>query len=143
MRCRSAAQGPTVSPVYHSVVWAHSWTYGAVYFYNVIIPPPATTPLKLSACWGKNSVRRPADPDTAEHKQWGEGLRNTHGHFAARTHTQRNGFSSYKQVILMLCDCVPYVPVSHESVQAYGSWLVAYMSLLSVHRPDVLCGIPS
>lgn len=70
MRCRSRVKGLLDSTVYHSVVWALTRTYGVVYFYNVIIPPPATTPLKLSACWGKNSVKSPADPDTAEHKQW-------------------------------------------------------------------------
>lgn len=66
--------------------WALTTTYGVVYFYNVIIPPPATTLLKLSACWGKNSVKSPADPDTAEHKQWSSGLGNTrsaHGHTTA------------------------------------------------------------
>lgn len=65
------------SAVYPSAVWAFTGTYGAVYFYNVIIPPAATTPLKTSACWGKNSVERPADPDAADHKQWSWGLGNT------------------------------------------------------------------
>lgn len=39
------------------------------FFYNVIILPPATTLLKLSACWGRNSVMGSAGPDTAEYKQ--------------------------------------------------------------------------
>lgn len=67
VRCRSKVKGLWLGP------------YGVAYFYNVIIPPPATTLLKLSACCGKNSVKGPADPDTAEHKQWSSGLGNTHG----------------------------------------------------------------
>lgn len=70
-------EGPLDSTVCHRVVWALTSTYGAVYFCNVIIPPPATTLLKLSACWGKNSVKSPADLDTAEHKQWSRGLGST------------------------------------------------------------------
>lgn len=75
VRCRGRVKGLLDSTVCHRVVWALTRTYGAVYFYNVIIPPPATTLLKLCACWGKNSVKSPADPDTAEHKPWC-----THGH---------------------------------------------------------------
>lgn len=70
-------KSPPDSAVYPSAVWSFTGTYGVVYFYNVIIPPAATTPLKRSACWGKNSVERPAHPDTAQHKQWSWGLGNT------------------------------------------------------------------
>lgn len=73
-RCRGRVKGLLDSTVCHPVVWALTRTYGVVYFYNVIIPPPATTLLKLCACWGKNSVKSPADPDTAEHKPWSSGL---------------------------------------------------------------------
>lgn len=39
-------------------------------FYNVIISILATTRLKTSACWDKNSVKKSAaDPDTEKHKQ--------------------------------------------------------------------------
>lgn len=75
---RSWVKNPLDSAVYPSAVWAFTGTYGVVYFYNVIIPPAATTPLKSSACWGKNSVERPADPDTEDHKQWSWGLGNTY-----------------------------------------------------------------
>lgn len=70
-------QSPPDSAVYRSVVWSFTGTYGVVYFYNVITPPAATTPLKPSARWGKNSVGWPAHPDTAQHKQWSWGLGNT------------------------------------------------------------------
>lgn len=107
-RSRSRVESKLDPTVYHSVVWALTKTYGVVYFYNVIIPPPATTPLKLCACWGKNLVKSPADLDTAEHKQWSEGLCNTrraHGQAAAHISTPCNFcccpkrcFGSYKTV---------------------------------------------
>lgn len=70
-------RSPSDSAVYPSAVCSFTGTYGVVYFYNVIIPPAATTPLKPSSCWGKNSVKRPTHPDTAQHKQWSWGPGNT------------------------------------------------------------------
>lgn len=70
-------KSPPDSAVYPSAVCSSTGTYGVVYFYNVIVPPAATTPLKRCACWGKNSVARPAHPDTAEPKQRSWGLGNT------------------------------------------------------------------
>lgn len=70
------------STVCHRVVWALARTYGAVYFYNVIIPPPATTLLKLSACWGKNSVKRALLTQTQQSINNGAHT-HTHGHTTA------------------------------------------------------------
>ncbi len=102
----AGVKGLLDSTVCHRVVWALTTTYGVVYFYNVIIPPPATTPLKLSACWGKNSVKSPADPDTAEHKQWSWGLGNTHStHGHTTAHTLPHAFVAARKLLHFLQNC--------------------------------------